>query len=101
MISGASECSVVSLISHALLMFLNLRKCVSKAKGVMKLKASFTLPFRFFLYSNSFSVFSHVTNQAMLIEPGSIVEYELDLWGPSNVFPRIRPFIMMPITLHI
>lgn len=47
------------------------------------------------------SFFSHVTNQAMLIEPGSIVEYELDLWGPSNVFPRIRPFIMMPITLHI
>jgi len=83
-------------------MFLNLRKCVSKAKGVMKLKASFPLPFRFFLYSNSFSVFSHVTNQAMLIEPGSIVEYELDLWVfTSNVFPRIRPFIMMPITLHI
>ncbi|HAO67308.1 MAG TPA: hypothetical protein DCR17_11550 [Verrucomicrobiales bacterium] len=57
-ICGASECSVVSLISHALLMFLNLGKCVFKAKGVMKLKASFPLPFRFlFLYSNSFSVF--------------------------------------------
>ena len=37
-------------------MFLNILKCASKFKGVMKLQASFPLPFRFsFLYPNAFS----------------------------------------------